>query len=327
LLDGIITVWNETSMPWDDRIRRQLSLRDLNILMAVMQAGGMGKAAARLHISQPSVSKAIADLEHTLGVRLLDRTRRGAEPTPYGLALIKRGFAMFDELRRGIEDIDFLSDPTAGEIRIGTTEPIAAAIVSPVIDQLSQQYPKMNFYVIAGDTGMLYRQLSERSIELVISRMTGAATEEQTAEVLFYDPLVVVTGNSNPLTRRGKLKLVDLMEEPWTVQPTDSFFGSIVAEAFRVAGLAPPRLAVATTSFNLRSELLATGRFLTVVPGFSVRLPRPHRSLRVLPVEFPNVRHAVAIITLRGRSLSPLTHLFIDRLRAITKPLTKRPRR
>jgi DNA-binding transcriptional LysR family regulator len=314
-------------MPWDDRIRRQLSLRDLDILIAVMQAGGMGKAAARLHISQPSVSKAIADLENMLGVRLLDRSRRGAEPTPYGLALIKRGFAMFDELRRGIEDIDFLSDPTAGEIRIGTPEPIAAAIVSPAIEQLSRQYPKMNFYVIAGDTGMLYRQLAERNIELVISRMTGAATEEQAAEVLFHDPLVVVTGKNNPLTRRRKLKLAELMDEPWTVQPPDSFFGALVAEAFRLAGLAPPRLTIATTSHNLRSELLATGRFLTVVPGFSVRLPRPHPSLRVLPVEFPDVRHQVAIVTLKGRSLSPLTHLFIDRLRAITKPLTKGPRR
>jgi DNA-binding transcriptional LysR family regulator len=313
-------------MPWDNRIRRHLDLRDLDILIAVMQAGGMGKAAARLHMSQPSVSKAIADLEQMLGVRLLDRSRRGAEPTPYGLALIKRGFAVFDELRRGIEDIDFLSDPTAGEVRIGTTEPIAAAIVSPVIDQLSRQYPRMNFYVIAGDTGMLYRQLSERNIELVMSRVTAPATEEQSAEMLFNDPLVVVAGKTNPLTRRRKISLTELMDEPWTVQPTDSFFGSLVAEAFRAAKLAPPRLTIATTSFNLRTELLATGRFLTVVPSFSVKLPRSHPSLRVLPVEFPNVRHQVAIVTLKGRSLSPLTELFINRVRAIVKPLMKTPR-
>ena len=313
-------------MPWNDRIRRQLDLRDLDILMTVMQAGGMGKAAVRLHMSQPSVSKAMADLEHLLGVRLLDRSRRGAEPTPYGLALIKRGFAVFDELRRAVEDIDFLSDPTAGEIRIGTTEPIAAAIVSPVVDQLSRQYPRMNFHVIAGDTGMLYRQLSERTIELVISRMTGPPGEEQSAEVLFDDPLVVVAGKANPLTRRRKIKLIELMDEPWTVQPADSFFGSLVAQAFRAAKLAPPRLTIATTSFNLRSELLVTGRFLTVVPAFSVKLPRRHPSLRVLPVQFPNVRHQVAIITLRGRSLNPLTQLFIERVRAVVRPLTRSQR-
>jgi len=312
-------------MPWNDRVRRRLKLHDLDILMAVMQAGGMGKAAIQLNMSQPTVSKAIADLEQTLGVKLLDRSRRGAEPTAYGLALIKRGFAVFDELRRGVDDIDFLSDPTAGQIRMAAPEPVAAAIVSPVINEMSRQYPRIEFHVIAGDLAMLYRQLSERKIEFVISRMLGPATEEQSAEVLFHDPLVVIAGKNNPLTRRRKLKFSELMDEPWTVQPNDTGFGSLVAETFRGAGLAPPRLTVATTSFNLRSELLETGRFLTVVPAFSVRLPRPHPSLKVLPVEFPHVRHRVAIITLKGLSLSPLAQLFLNRVRAIVRPLKKAP--
>ncbi len=310
-------------MPWNDRFRRRLKLHDLDILMAVMQTGGMGKAAIQLSMSQSAVSKAIADLEQILGVKLLDRSRRGAEPTPYGSALIKRGFAVFDELRRGVEDIDFLSDPTAGQIRMGAPEPVAAAIVSPVIDSLSRQHPKIDFYVTSADLSILYRQLSERKIEFVISRMLGPPTEEQSAEVLFHDPLVVIAGKSNPLTRRRKITFSELMEEPWTVQPTDTGFGSLAANAFRAAGLAPPRLTVATTSFNLRSELLETGRFLTVVPHFSVRLPRPHPSLKVLPVEFPNVGHQVAIITLKGLSLSPLAQLFLDRVRAFVKPLKK----
>jgi DNA-binding transcriptional LysR family regulator len=170
---------------------------------------------------------------------------------------------------------------------------------------------------------MLYRELSERKIELVISRVTGAASEEHSTEVLFRDPLVVVAEKNNPLTRRRRIKLSELMDEPWTLQPVDSFFGSLTAEAFRAVGLAPPRLTISTTSFNLRSELLATGRFITVVPGFSVKLPRKHPSLRVLPVEFSNVRHQVAIITLKGRSLTPLARLFIDRVRTLVRPLTK----
>src|ERR1700692_2457939 len=105
-------------MPWGDRVRRRFKLRDLDILMAVIDAGSMGKAAARLGMAQPAISKAVADLEHVLGVRLLDRSRQGIEPTPYGLALVKRGVAVFDELRHGIKDIDFLADPTAGELRL-----------------------------------------------------------------------------------------------------------------------------------------------------------------------------------------------------------------
>ena len=100
---------------WNDRVRRRLKLRDVDILLAVIQTGSMGKAAGALNMSQPAVSKAIAYLEHALGVRLLDRSRQGVEPTPYGRALVKRGVAMFDELRQGVQDIASLTDPAAGD--------------------------------------------------------------------------------------------------------------------------------------------------------------------------------------------------------------------
>ena len=105
-----------------ERIGRRLKLRDLRILMTVVECGTMGKAAERLAISQPVVSKAIADMEHALGVRLLDRSQRGVEPTPYGRALIKRGIAIFDEMRQGIEEIEFLSDPQ--RVKCGSERPI-----------------------------------------------------------------------------------------------------------------------------------------------------------------------------------------------------------
>jgi len=97
-----------------EQISRRLKLRHLNVLLAVVQSGSMAKAAAHLAISQPVVSKAIADLERTIGVRLLDRTPRGIEPTLYGRALLKRSVAIFDDLRDSVREIEYLSDPTAG---------------------------------------------------------------------------------------------------------------------------------------------------------------------------------------------------------------------
>src|ERR1700759_2634054 len=114
-------------MPWDERTKRRLKLRDLDTLLAVVETGSMGKAAKRLNISQPAVSKAIVELEDALGVQLFDRSRRGVVPTLCGLALRKGGVSIFDDLRQGIQDIDFLSDPTKGEIRLGATEPIMTA--------------------------------------------------------------------------------------------------------------------------------------------------------------------------------------------------------
>ena len=211
-------------MAWDKRTKRRLKLRDLDILLAVVDTGSMGKAAKRLNVSQPAISKAVVELEDALGVRLLDRGRRGVVPTAYGLALAKHSVTIFNDLRQGIQAIDFLSDPTRGEVRIGTTEPIATAIVLPAIDKLSRKYPQLCFDVVPGDTASLYKDVSERNIELAICRMIGRLPDELAAEVLFYDAFSIVTSTKNPLTRRRKLALADLAGEPWTLLPFDSFF-------------------------------------------------------------------------------------------------------
>jgi DNA-binding transcriptional LysR family regulator len=308
---------------WNDRIRRRLKLRDMDLLLAVIQAGSMGKAASALNISQPVISKAIANLEITLGVRLLDRSRQGVEPTPYGHALLKRGVAIFDELRQGVEDVAFLTDPTAGEIRVGGSDNVISAIFSPVVHRLSRKYPRMFFRIIAGDLQMLSRELDARRIDLLVSRIYSPRSHEHSVEVLFEDPLVIVTGANNPLTRRRNIELGELLDQPWTLQPSDNNFGSFAMDAFRAKGFAPPQITVATTSHNLRGELLATDRYLTMVPRFWTLLPRKNPLLKVIPVELPSTRQNVAIVTLKNRSLSPATQLFIEGMRAMTKRLEK----
>jgi DNA-binding transcriptional LysR family regulator len=308
-----------------ERIGRRLKLRDLRILMTVVECGTMGKAAECLAISQPVVSKAIADMEHALGVRLLDRSQRGVEPTPYGRALIKRGIAIFDEMRQGLDEIESLSDPTAGEVRIGATDPINAAIVAPVIDRLSRQYPRMTFYVVAGVPGPLRQEVAARNVDFAISRFARPASEEYSEEILFHDALVVATGPNNPLTRRRrKIELADLLNEPWVLDSPNTDFGAMQAGLFRAAGLDPPRLTVEATSIILRNELLATERFLTVVVSFSLLLPRKHPVLKALPVKLPDIRQPVGITTLKNRSLSPVAQMFIESVRELVKPLANR---
>jgi len=108
-------------MQLSDRIGSPIKLHDLHVLMTVVQAGSMGKAALILNTTQPNISRSIGELEHALGVRLLDRHRRGIEPTKYGRALLDCGVAVFDDLRQGVKNIESLADPTAGEVRIGST--------------------------------------------------------------------------------------------------------------------------------------------------------------------------------------------------------------
>src|SRR5712671_5301759 len=111
----------DKKMQWGDRIGRRLKLQDMHILLATVEWGSMAKAADRLAISQPVVSRSIAGLEHTLGVRLLDRSRSGIAPTLYGRALLTHGLAAFNELKWGVKAIESLADPTTGERRSGST--------------------------------------------------------------------------------------------------------------------------------------------------------------------------------------------------------------
>src|SRR5262249_12711327 len=308
-------------MPWDDRTKRRLKLRDLDILLAVVETGSMGKAANRLNISQPAVSKAILELEDAVGAKLVDRGRRGVIPTPYGVALAKRSLAIFNDLRQGLQDIEFLADPTKGDIRIGTTEPVAAALVSPVIDRLSRKHPQISVHIIAGDTATLYKNLIERNIELAVCRMIGEMPDELAAEILCYDTFVVMTAAKNPLTRRRKLTLAELRNEPWALLPSDSFFGALVAEAFRAGGHEPPRATVLSLSEYMKNEILATGRFLPVLPGFMLKVAGRHPPLKALAVTLPNKRMPIGIVTLKNRMLTPLAQLFTENIRAAAKSM------
>src|SRR5215510_7792543 len=134
-------------MQLSDRIGRHMKLHDLHVLMAVVQAGSMNKAAGLLNTTQPAVSKSIAELERTVGVRLLDRNAQGVEPTACGRALLDGGTAVFDDLRQAVKNIEFLSDPTAGEVRIGSSTFLAATFVSTIIKRLSQRYPRIVFHL------------------------------------------------------------------------------------------------------------------------------------------------------------------------------------
>lgn len=305
------------------RIGRRLKLRDLRILMTVAECGTMRKAAEQLAVSQPVVSKAISDIEHTVGVRLLDRSQHGVVPTAYGRALVKRGIVILDEMRQGLREIEFLSDPASGEVCVGATAPITAAIVAPAVERLTRKYPRMRFKVVAADSLPLFAGLEARTVDLVISRIVHQVPDRYNIEVLFHDEVKVVTGRKNPLARRRNIALVDLLNEPWILAPPDSYLGSLQAAAFRASGLEPPPITVEASALSVRKELLAGNRFLSIVVGFSIVLPCPHRELVALPVKLNVAREPVSIITLKNRSLSPAAQTFIAHVRELTKPLAK----
>jgi DNA-binding transcriptional LysR family regulator len=303
---------------WETRIGRRLRLRDLHVLLTAVQCGSMAKAARRLAVSQPAISKAIADLEHTLRVRLLDRGPRG-------------GWAVFDELRQAVSEIEFIANPTGGEVRIGCNESLSAALLPAVIERLSVQHPAVTVHLsqMSRPITLEIQQLRERNVDLIIGRGIFRIPEDDlNAELLFEEPLLVVAGVRSPWVRRRKLKLADLVDAKWILYPPNELPGLLVEQAFRLCGLTLPRPSVTTSSFHVRDALLATGDYLTVVPACMLRVfNAKHMTVKSLPIDLGIQGRPVAIFTLKNRTLSPLAEIVIKSVRAVVTSMSPQSRR
>jgi len=301
---------------WKSRIGRRLKLRDLYTFFAVDQHGSMAKAAAQLGMSQPSVSEVVANMEDTLGVKLLERSPKGVETTQYGRALLRRARAVFDELNQAVRDIEFLADPTVGEVWMGCPESIAAAFLPPVIRDFVRDYPGIALHV---DQMITPPELRARKTDFVIVRLNRLAEnqfgDDLSVEILFDDEIVVAAGIHSQWTRRRELGLAELADAQWIQTSADSWGALLVEEMFRAGGLEKPRTSVTTFSVHLRTNLTAMGDFVTIMPRSVLNLNAERFGLRALPVQLAPRPWPVALVTLKNRTLSPPAALLLERLR------------
>jgi DNA-binding transcriptional LysR family regulator len=305
-----------------DRIGRRIKLRDLHILLAVAERGSLIKAARDLAVSPPVISKAISDLEMAVGARLFDRDRRGAVPTSFGRALVKRSIAALDELRQGVKELEFLADPTTGEVMIGGLAAMVGGLLPKVIAEMRLKYPRLTFNVTQLLTSPgLYDNLRNRTFDLIIGRLPiQPLNGDLASEKLFDDPLSIVVGKENPLARRRKLSMAELLSEPWVLPQPGTQVGSLVGEIFGAGG-AHPTAPVICSSIEMYWGLLATGRFVAAMPLSLLKFAPQRSMIAKLPIKVATRPNAVGIVTLRNRTLSPGARLFIEKTRDVTDPL------
>jgi DNA-binding transcriptional LysR family regulator len=290
----------------------------------------MAKAAAQLRVSQPTVSEVIAELEHTFGVRLLDRSAQGVEPTVYGEALLKRSTAAFDELKQSSRDIEYLADPTVGELRIGSPDSLSTAVLLPIIRRFSELHPRVVLHVEDMPSPALQRQaLRARQCDLVLARLVQpplTGEEDLNVEVLFTDRLLVVAGSKNRWVRHRKIELAELVNEPWLLAGPGTWTYTQLAAAFRARGLEIPKASLVTRSVPLRVHLLADGQYITEFSSSTFRLYADQCSLKALPVNLPDRLWPLVVATLKHRTLSPVVERFIGCAREVAKSFPAAPR-
>ena len=309
---------------WENQLGRRLKLRDLHVFFTVAARGSMAKAAAQLGVTAPTVSEVIADLEHALGVKLFDRSPQGVESTIYGKALLKRGLIAFDELKQGIRDIEFLADPTVGQLRLMCDESISAATLPLIIQRFSDLYPGVVIDVEPFDLRSYADKLRDRTYDLVLTRrpqpdLQNDPLSELNVEILFDDELVVAVGAQNPLALRRKIKITELADAQWILTAPGTWNYEIVAAMFRSHGVKMPRIIVNTLSVHLRTNLLTTGQLVTAFPRSVLHLHGARFMLKELRLNLPARTWPVALLTLKHRTMSPVVERFMGCARETVK--------
>ncbi len=244
----------------------------------------------------------------------------------YARAPLKRGTVVFDELLQGVREIEYLADPGVGEVRIASSELFAAGLLPAAIARFSRRHPRVSVCVFQANTATLeFQELRERTVDLVLARTHGAlADDDLDIEVLGHDRHFVVAGTRSRWARRRKVALAELVDEPW-IFPATQVVRALIAEAFKAHKLEVPRERVSAGSILLRSQLLATGRFLDVLPDSVLRYNAKQWSLKALPVDLGVKPRSIATVTLKNRTVSPVARLFVEQPRAVAKSLFAGP--
>jgi len=310
----------------EDRVGRRLKFRDLQVFFAVTASGTMAEAARQLNLTQPAVSEIIAQLEHLFGARLFDRTTRGVEATIFGRALLRRAQAALDEMRQGVRDIEFLSDPTVGEVCVGCAQRLSAAIMPQIVERFSQAYPRVMLQI--DELTPLTRELPslrERKYDLLMGRANSPSGEEYfpddvNVEILFDDSFVVASASASPWARRRKIDIADLTQARWVLTGPETFGYTGVAEAFHRRGLAMPEVTVITSSIVIANHLLAKNQAITVTSKFAATAS----GLHILPVDLGLGSWPALILTLKNRTLNPVAERFIACAREVVQSMSSR---
>jgi DNA-binding transcriptional LysR family regulator len=161
--------------------------------------------------------------------------------------------------------------------------------------------------------------LRERKLDLVIGRTSIAFGEDLVSDTLFQDHMFVVAGINNRWARRRRIDLAALMDEPWVMPEADNLIWPLIEDGFRTAGVRSPRAQVVSNSMAIRTRLVETGRFLTILPGSTLHFGAGRLRMKVLAVALPTEARPVQVVTLRNRTPNPIAKLFIDELRTFAK--------
>lgn len=294
----------------------------LALFHAVAQAGSISRGAASVRVSQPAVSKQIAELEGALGVRLLDRLPRGCRLTEAGKILADyahRWRSLENDAARAIEEYRGLK---RGRLAVGASLTIGGYLLPGVLAEFHRRFPDIELQVETANTQHIQHALLDGAIELGLTE-GPLESEELESTVFFQDELVAIAPAGHPLLKRGRVSVREICREPFLLREEGSGTRAVVERALRRKGLKiKPLLSLASP--EAIKNAVAAGMGLAIVSRLIVALELQAGSLGIIPLKDLTIQRPLHLQRVRGRSQSPALAKFLGVLNA-RKPFRTPP--
>lgn len=297
-------------------LRTRLKLRQVLLLVALDEHRSMHKAASHVAMTQPAATRLLGELERALGVQLFDRGPRGVVPNAYGESLVRHSRMMLSALDHARDEINAISSGTTGRTSVGALLVAAPTLVPQGIIRFKARHPNHTIHVREDTTSVLLPALWRGELDLVVGRGSGAMEQDGLRfEPLFEEPMCVVARVGHRLARRRSIRFTSLSDEPWILPAPDAVYRKRLDEAFRQAGVEPPRVVVESMSILTNTLLVQQTDMLSVMPGRVAMHYAELGELCVLPAKPPALSGPVGVITLVGRPLTAAGTDFVQALR------------
>jgi DNA-binding transcriptional LysR family regulator len=299
--------------------------KQLRHLCTVVEQGTFMRAASTLNISQPALSKSIRLLEHTMGVKLLDRGRHGAVPTPYGKALALRYKRIEAELREANYDIDALKVLGHGNLTIGATKTATSYIVPTAVSALKAHKPNIAIQLIEDRATNLVDALNDGQLDIVVGPIYGESVSSDLAEeFLFNSRLLVITRPGHPLARRKKVTLSELTPYLYVGVGVDNTLSRQIQSLLKRAELPHFRYAVQTNSPQATKDIVRQSDYFGLLPESHVQADLKGKLLHVIELKAAGNSWPFGVRWRRDRSVSPAMNAFFPELKRASRLLAKR---
>lgn len=292
----------------------KLRVRHLEIVLAVAELGNLSRAAAQLQTSQPSLSRAIAEIEELVGARLFERTAKGSHCTPLGLAMCRHARQLLIDFRKAEVDMAALLRGDQSSLTVGCFALFSGWPAAPAARRFRADFPRITLSIEVGTHEQLIEQLDAGAIDLLVSRYSAAVNPQIYRSVtLLNDPVVLACAPGHTLTTRPGATLADYARYPWITALPGSRIRAELEMNLVQAGLPVPDM-IGALSPEFSRELLRDSDYLWMLPGSVAAVHQARGELAVLPV-LPGIQPSpLAAIWRRDRPSSRPARAFTARM-------------